>query len=109
MLRIIDSIRKHERAAHKIGLKISRCRKRSRLYKKHLSMLARYRIPVAWKVRDLELRNAHHERFVGIIKDIVCKVVAYEREIRNLKSRLKTVRRLEDAKVIKRSNQATQK
>ena len=41
----------------------------TQLYKKHLSMLARYRIPFAWKVRDLELRNAHPERFVGIIKD----------------------------------------
>jgi RNA polymerase primary sigma factor len=102
VLRIIDSIRKHERAAHKVGLKISRCRKRSRLYKKHLSMLARYRIPVAWKVRDLELRNAHHERLVGAIKDVVCKAVAYEREIYKLTCRLKTTRRIEDAKAIRR-------
>ena len=29
VLRIIDGIRNHDRAAHKIGLKISRCRKRS--------------------------------------------------------------------------------
>ena len=102
VLRIIESIRKHERAAHRIGLKISRCRKRSRLYKKHLSMLARYRIPVAWKVRDLELRNAHHERLIGIIKDVVCKAVAYEHEIHKLEGRLKTARRLEDAKAIRR-------
>ena len=102
VLRIIESIRKHERAAHRIGLKISRCRKRSRLYKKHLSMLARYRIPVAWKVRDLELRNAHHERLVGIIKDVVYKAVAYEHEIHKLKGRLKTARRPEDAKGIRR-------
>jgi RNA polymerase primary sigma factor len=102
VLRIIKSIRDHERAAHRISLKISRCRKRSRLYKKHLSMLARYRIPVAWKVRDLKLQSAHHERLVGIIKDVVCKAVAYEREIHKLANRLKTTRRLEDARLIKR-------
>jgi RNA polymerase primary sigma factor len=102
VLSAMESIRKHERAAHKIGLKISRCRRGSRLYKKHLSMLARYRIPVARKVRDLELRNTHHERLVGIIKDVVGKVVAYEREIHRLKSRLETAHRFEDANVIKR-------
>jgi RNA polymerase primary sigma factor len=101
VLRIIESIRKHERAAHVVGLKMSRCRKRSRLYKKHLSMLARYRIPVAWKVRDLGLRNAHHDRLVGIIKDIVRKAVAYEHEIHKLTSRLTTARRLEDARMIR--------
>jgi RNA polymerase primary sigma factor len=103
VLSVMESIRKRERAAREIGLKISRCRKGSRLYKKHLSMLARYRIAVAWKVRDLELRNAHHERLVGIIKGVVDKVVAYEREIHRLKSRLETARPFEDAKVIKRT------
>jgi RNA polymerase primary sigma factor len=103
VLRIIESIRKHERAAHMVTLKISRCSKRSRLYKKHLSMLARYRIPVAWKVRDLELRNSHHERLVGIIKDVVCKAAACEHEIRHLASKLKTSSLLEDARVIRRN------
>jgi RNA polymerase primary sigma factor len=102
VLSVMESIRKHERAAHKIGLKISRCRKGSRLYNKHLSMLARYRIPVAWKVRDLELRNAHPERLVGIIKEVVDKGVVYEREIHRLKSRLETAHRFENTKVIKR-------
>ncbi len=102
VLRIIESIRRHERAARKISLKISRCPKRSRLYKKHLSMLARYRIPVASKIRSLELRNAQHERFVGIIKDVVSQAVAYERDIHKLNGRLETARRFEDAKVIKR-------
>ena len=103
VLRIIDSIRRHERAAHRINVKISRCRKRSRLYKKHLSMLARHRIPVAWNVRDLELRNVHYDRLVGIIKDAVCKAVVYEHEIRELTNRLKTERRIEDAKAIRKS------
>jgi RNA polymerase primary sigma factor len=64
-------------------------------------MLARYRIPVAWKVRDLELRNSHHERLVAIIKDAVCKAVAYEHEIHKLTGRLKTSSRIEDAKGIR--------
>jgi RNA polymerase primary sigma factor len=102
VLRIIESIRKHERAAHKIGLKISRCGKHSRVYKKHLSMLARYRIPVASKIRCLGLSNVHHQRFVGIIKDTAFKAVAYEREIHRLNGRLETARRFEDARRIKR-------
>jgi RNA polymerase primary sigma factor len=102
VLRIIQSIHKHERAANKIGEKINRCRKRSRIYKSHLSMLARHRIPIASKIRSLELLNAHHERFVGIIKDIVGKVAVYEREHRKLRIRLETTDRLEDVKVIKR-------
>jgi RNA polymerase primary sigma factor len=102
VLDIIGSIRKHERAAHKISLKIRNCPKRSRLYKKHLSMLARYRIPVASKIRSLELRNIHHQKFVEIIKDVLFKVLAYEGEIRELSGRLDTARRLEEAKAIKR-------
>ena len=102
VLEVVESIRKHERAAHKIRVKLTRCRKGSRLYKKHLSMLARYRIPIAWKVRALELSNLQHERLVGIIKGTVDKVVAYEREIHKLNKSLETPRRLDDAKSIKK-------
>jgi RNA polymerase primary sigma factor len=103
VLHIIESIRKHERAAHRINLKIGRCRKRSRIYKKHLSMLARHRIPIAWNVRDLELRNDHYEKLVGIIKDAVCKAVSSEHEILKLEGRLKAEGRIEDAKAISRN------
>ena len=102
ILEVIESIRKHERAAHKIRIKLSRCRKGSRLYKKHLSMLARYRIPIAWKVRALELSSIQHERLVGTIKETVDKVVVFEREIHKLTKSLETPRRLEDAKGIKK-------
>jgi RNA polymerase primary sigma factor len=101
VLRVIESIRKHERAAHKISAKISRCPKRSLLYNKHLSMLARYRIPIASKIRSLELRNVHHNRFVGIVKDLVSRIVAYERNIHQLHSRLEKARPFENAKAIK--------
>ena len=102
VLEVIDSIRKHERQAHKIRLKLSRCRKGSRLYKKHLSMLARYRIPIAWKVRALEFSALQHDRLVGAIKETVDKVVALERETHKLSKSLETPRRLEDAKGIKK-------
>ncbi len=101
VLGVMKSIRKHERAAHKISLKMNRCRKGSRIYKKHLSILARYRMPVAFKIRDLELRSDHHERLVGIIKAVAAKAVAYEREIHRLERNLETQNRHEDAKVIK--------
>jgi RNA polymerase primary sigma factor len=102
VLEVIESIRKHERAAHKVRVKLSRCRKGSRLYKKHLSMLARYRIPIAWKVRALELSSLQHDRLVGVIKETVDKVVALEREMHKLNKSLETPRRVEDSKGIKK-------
>jgi RNA polymerase primary sigma factor len=101
VLSIIESIREHERASHRVALKSSHCLKGSRLYKKHLSILARYQIPVARKVRDLELKNAYRERLVGIIKDVVDKIVEYERQILNLTNRLEAARRSENPGVIK--------
>ncbi len=102
VLRLIESIRKHERAARKISEKINRCRTRSRIYKRHLSTLARYRIPVASQIRCLALLRIHHERFVGIIKDAVSKLVAIERELIIQKGNLDTARRPEDQRVIQR-------
>lgn len=102
VLRIIESIRKNEREARKISEKIHRCRKRSRIYKRHLSMLARYRIPVASQIRSLALLNIHRERFAGIVKDTVCKLAAIERELMALKGRLETARPPEDARMIHR-------
>ena len=99
---VIESIRRHERAANRIRIKLGRCRKGSRLYKKHLSMLARYRIPIAWKVRALELNGNQHERLVGVIKETVDQVVTLEREVHKLNRSLETPRRLEEAKEIKK-------
>jgi RNA polymerase primary sigma factor len=99
---LIESIRKHEQSAHKIRLKIKRCRKGSRVYKKHLSMLARYRIPIAWKVRALELNNLQHERLVGTIKETVDRVVSSERELNKLNKRLENLRKKDDPKAIRK-------
>ena len=102
LLTVIESIHKHERSAHKIRVKLTQCRKGSRLHKKHLSMLARYRIPIAWKVRDLELNGATHERLVGCIKETVDKVVSFEREMHKLNKNLEAPRKLDDPKAIKK-------
>ncbi len=102
VLSVIDSIRKHERAAHRIRARIARCRKGSRIYKKNLSMLARYRIPIAWKVRELELNVIQHERLIGVIRETVDRVVGLERERHRLLRSLEAPRRLDDSKGIKK-------
>ena len=102
IISVIESIRRHEQSAHKIRLKIKRCRKGSRVYKKHLSMLARYRIPIAWKVRALELNNLQHERLVGTIKETVDRVVSCERESNKLNKRLENLRKKDDPKAIRK-------
>jgi RNA polymerase primary sigma factor len=102
ILSVIDSIRKHERAAYKIRLNIRRCRKGSRVYKKHLSMLARYRIPIAWKVRALELNHLQHERLVGTIKETVDKVVVHERELNKLNKSLENPRKKDDPRALRK-------
>jgi RNA polymerase primary sigma factor len=88
LLRGIESIRKHERAAHLLREKIRCCRKHSRIYKKHLSMLARHQIPVVWKVRDLELKKALHDQWIETIKDVVDKAAACEHTIHQHNLRL---------------------
>ncbi|MBN2243558.1 MAG: RNA polymerase sigma factor RpoD [Acidobacteria bacterium] len=102
VISVIESIRKHERAAHRVRLKMKSCRKGSRVYKKHLSMLARYRIPIAWKVRALELNNLQHERLVGIIKETVDQVVTCEREFNKLNRSLENPRKKDDPRSIKK-------
>ena len=99
---VVEGIRKHERSANRIRSKLSRCRKGSRLYKKNLSMLARYRIPIAWQVRSLELNGGQHERLVGVIKETVDEILALEREVGKLNRSLETPRRLEEARNIKK-------
>jgi RNA polymerase primary sigma factor len=102
VMEVIESIRRHERAAAKLRAKLARCRKSSRLYKNHLAMLARHRIDISRKVATLELNAAQHERLVGVIKDTVDDVVRTEREIHKAGRSLETPRRLEDAKIIRK-------
>ncbi len=102
VLEVIEDVRKHERAANKYRAKLLRCRKGSRIYKRHLSMLARHRIDVARKVGLLELSSLQHERLVGVIKNTVDEVTALEQEIQRQTRSLEVPRRLEEAKSIKK-------
>jgi len=102
VLEVLESIRRHERSANRMRAKLARCRKGSRLYKKYLSMLARYRIPIAWKVRALDLSGAQHDRLVWVIKKTVDEVVALEHEVHRQARSLESPRRLEEAKAIKK-------
>jgi RNA polymerase primary sigma factor len=103
VLGIIESIRKHEQVAYKIGLKINHCSKHSQLYKTHLSMLARHRIPVASKIRGLELKEDLHKGFVEIVKGFASKVMEHEREICRLSARLARSRRSDVVEEIHRA------
>jgi len=102
VLEVLESIRRHERQANRMRSKLSACRKGTRQHKKYLSLLARYRIPIAWKVRALELNSAQHERLVGVIKDTVDEVLALEQEVQRLNRSLEGPRRIEDAKSVKK-------
>src|SRR5213593_2694569 len=102
VLEVIESIRRHERKANRVRENLMRCRRGSRLYKRNLSMLARYRIPIAWKVRALELNGNQHEMLVGVIKETVDQVIHLEREIARQEKSLETPRRLEEARAIKK-------
>ncbi len=102
VLGVIEEIRKHERAANKFRVKLNTSRKGSRLYKKHLSMLARHRIDVARKVATLELSPVQHGRLVGVIKDTVDEVIALEHEVQKYQRSLEAPRRVEESKAIKK-------
>jgi RNA polymerase primary sigma factor len=102
VLDLIESIRRHERAAGKFREKLARCRRGSHLYKKNLSMLARHRFEIPRKVGALELSPAQHDRLVGVIKETVDSIVEIEREIAKLNRSLEKPCRIEDSKTIKK-------
>jgi RNA polymerase primary sigma factor len=100
VLSAMESIRRHEQAAQKIYSRFRRCRRDSRLYKKNLAMLARHRIPIARKIRNLDLWNTYLDRFVGIIKAATDRAIACDCEINRLKKGLQKSHQDGDANVI---------
>ncbi|MCL2878173.1 MAG: RNA polymerase sigma factor RpoD [Acidobacteria bacterium] len=101
-LAAVENIRKHERAAQRVRAKLAQSRKGTRIYKKNLALLARYRIPIAWQVRDLKVNNVTYERMVNCIKDTVDRVVDLEHELQKLGRSLELPRKTSDAKEIRR-------
>ncbi len=102
VLRAMESIRRHERAAQRIRQKIGGRGTDSRLARKHGGMLARHRIPVAMKVRALGLRSVHRDRLVEVIRNVVRRAVACERAIRVLETGRPNSRSPEDARSVRR-------
>jgi len=97
----IDEIDKLEAEATKFRTKLRRVKKDSAEFKKFLSKLARYRIPMARIIRDLDLSIEVHEALVEKIKGVVERVVSLEREARKLRKLQETPLKLEESKKIK--------
>jgi RNA polymerase primary sigma factor len=90
-----------EKQAAKVRIQLRKTKKNSRQYKKTLSRLARYRIPIARKIRDLELSAYIHHELVQRIKNVVDRVMSLERETRKLKRLQESPLKLEESKKIK--------
>ena len=96
-----DEIRKLETKATKVRQRLRRAKKDSTEYKRQLSQLARYRIPVARQVGELKLTPATYEKLVVAIKSSVDRIVALEREAKRLKKLQDSSLKLDDLKKIK--------
>lgn len=109
VLRRIKEIQKLEAEAAKIQKRLQRSKKNSLGYKKLLSRLARYHIPMARTVLDLNLKPQILEELVDLIRRTVERVVALERESRKLKNLQKSpLKPIEIKKVKLRLREITQ-
>ncbi|MFZ0428844.1 MAG: RNA polymerase sigma factor RpoD [Acidobacteriota bacterium] len=101
LLRQIEKVAELEDESNKLRQQLRRVRKGTGEHKAVLSKLARYRIPTARLVRDLDLTLEMHEHLVGKIKGVVERVLSLEREGRRLKKLQESPLKLEEAKKIK--------
>ena len=101
VLRRINQIKSLEEEAVKVRKQLTRSRKNSKGYKRVLSRLARYRIPIARLIRDLELTTQIHLDLVDVIKQAVNRIVALEREAKKLKKLQESPLKLDESKKVK--------
>ena len=101
LLKSLVSIGEMEKEATKILPRFRRAKKDGPTYKKLLSQLARYRIPIARSILDLGLNNDVHERLVNRIKETVGGILSLEREGRKLKKLQESPLKLEESKKLK--------
>ena len=101
VLRKINDINHLDAEATKIRRRLARSKKDGRTYKRLLSQLARYRIPMARTIRDLGLTADVHQELVNAIKDTVDRIVALERESKRLKKLQESPLKLDEAKKVK--------
>ncbi len=97
----ITEIGRYEDEADKLRKQLRKCRKDSAEYRKLLSRLARYRIPTARLIRELDLTVEVHEQLVGKIKAVVDRVMALEREAKKLRKLQEGPLKLDESKKIK--------
>ena len=101
VLRRVNQIAVLDKEAAKVRIRLRRSKKNGKTYKRLLSQLARYRIPMARIVRDLGLISVIYQRFVKVIKRTVDRIVTLERESKKLKKLQESPLKLEEAKKVK--------
>lgn len=101
VLRKINQIKSLEQEAVKVRKQLSRSRKNSNAHKKTLSRLARYRIPIARLICNLDLNPQIHLDLVDVIKSAVERIVALERETKKLKKLQESSLKLDESKKVK--------
>jgi len=101
VLKRINEITVLEVEAAKVRKQLAKSKKESKKYKRLLSQLARYRIPMARLVRDLELVSQVHQELVDGIKQSVDRIVTLERESKKLKRLQDSPLKLDEAKKVK--------
>ena len=101
VLRRSNQIAVLEIEAAKVRKRLLRSKKDGKTYKRLLSQLARYRIPMARIVRDLELTSEIHQTLVNMIKGTVDRIVTLERESKKLKKLQESPLKLDEAKKVK--------
>ena len=109
ILRRANEIRKLEIEASKIRIRLRQAKKETANYKKLLSQLARYRIPIARQIQKLNLTPAIHEKLVNAVKTTVDRIVSLEREQKRLKKLQESSLKLDEVKKIKLRNREIQK
>ncbi|MCZ6879218.1 MAG: RNA polymerase sigma factor RpoD [Acidobacteria bacterium] len=101
VLKRIGEIAVLEEEAIKVRKQLKKSKKDSKKYKRLLSQLARYRIPMARIVRDLDLISKVHQLLVKVIKRAVDRIVTLERESKKLKKLQESPLKLDEAKKVK--------
>ncbi|UCF39163.1 MAG: RNA polymerase sigma factor RpoD [Acidobacteriota bacterium] len=101
LLRQIEQIGEFETEATKLRVKVRKAKKDSAQYKKLLSQLARYRIPTARLIQELELTPEVLDELVGKLKTVVGRIMSLDREARKLKRLQESPLKLEESKKIK--------
>ena len=101
VLRRVNQITALEKEAVKVRKRLRRAKKGGKTYKKLLSQLARYQIPMARIILDLELTSEVLQGFVSVVESNVDRIVTLERETKQLKKLKVSSLKLDEAKKVK--------